>query len=192
MLYLAPVWYSVQFTKQLLENGNDVEVAAVSDQTVQILSSLMKMTWNMSVLRPSLLRPKFESIKEIISAFGKVVSTMEPSDIIFTNMAMNIIVYEESSCEVHLLEGISERGYEAALEATVSHSDTSVVKSTTVKKKEFNLWTISFTPDKKEEHNIKVQIGSISASQMFTVKTRDTIIYSPIHIWRFNKPLDVN
>ena len=117
MLYLAPVWYSVQFTKQLLENGNDVEVAAVSDQTVQILSSLMKMTWNMSVLRPSLLRPKFESIKEAISAFGKVVSTMEPSDIIFTNMAMNIIVYEESSCEVHLLEGISERDYEAALEA---------------------------------------------------------------------------
>ena len=180
---------SVQFTKQLLENGDDVEVAAVGDQTAQILSSLMKMMWDKSVLRPSLLRPKFESIKEAISAFGKVVSTIESSDIIFTNMTTNIIVYEESSCEVHLLEGISERGYDIALEATVSHSDTSVVKSTTVKKKEFNLWTISFTPDKTGEHNIKVQIGSISASQMFTVKARDTIIYSPIHVPRFDNPL---
>ena len=33
------------FTKQLLDNGDDVEVAAVSDQAAQTLSSLTKMTW---------------------------------------------------------------------------------------------------------------------------------------------------
>ena len=160
----------IQFTKQLLDNGDDVEVAAVSDQTAQTLSSLMKVTWKMSVLRPSLLRPKFGSIKEATSAFGKVVSAIEPSDIIFANMPVDVFIWEESSCEVRLLEEISERGFEAALEATVSHSDTSVVKSTIIRK-EFNSWTISFTPDKIGEHNIKVQICGISASQIFTVKT---------------------
>ena len=167
---------SIQFTKQLLDNGDDVEVAAVSDQTIQTLSSLTEMTWDIRVLRPSLLRPKFESIKDAINAFGKVVSTIVPSDIIFVNMPAEVSQYQESSCEVRLSEEISGRGYEAAFEATVSHSDTSVVKST-VKKKEFNSWTISFSPDKTGEHNVKVQIGSTSVSQTFTVKSRDTIIY---------------
>ncbi len=154
-----------------------MEVAAVSDQTIQTLSNLTKLTWDMSVLRPSLLRPKFASIKDAINTFGKVVSTIEPSDIIFTNMPADVFVWEESRCEVHLLEEISGRGYEAAFEATVSHSDTLVVRSTSVKKKEFNSWIISFSPDKIGEHNIKVQIGSTSASQTITVKTRDTIQY---------------
>ena len=87
---------SIQFTKQLLDNGDDVEVAAVSDQTIQTLSSLTKMTWDKRMLQPSLLRPKFKSIEESISAFGKVVSVVEPCDIIFSDMPVDAQVGKES------------------------------------------------------------------------------------------------
>lgn len=166
---------SIQFTKQLLDNGDDVEVAAVSDQTSQTLSSLTKMTWDTSMLKPSLLRPKFESIKETANTFGKLITTIESNDIIFSNMPMDASVGNKSSCEVRLSEEISGRGYEAALEITVSHSDASVLESNTVEKKEFSLLTVSFTPDKPGEHNVKVQIGSISGSQTFTVRPRSGI-----------------
>jgi hypothetical protein len=161
---------SIQFTKQLLDNGDDVEVAAVSDQTTQTLSSLTKMTWDKRMFQPSLLRPKFKSIKEAISAFGKIVSVVEPSDIIFSNMPVDALVGKKSSCEVHLSDEISQRGYEAAMKVTVSHSDTSVLESTAIKKKDFNSWVVSFTPDKPGEYKVEVQIGcSVSLSQSFAV-----------------------
>ena len=169
---------SIHFTKQLLDNGDDVEVTAVSDQTTQTLCSLTKMTWDTSMLKPSLLRPKFDSIKEVIHAFGKVVGRVEPSDIIISNIPKDALVGKESSCEVHLSDEISGRGYEAALKVTISHSDDSVVKSTTVKKKDFNSWTVSFTPDKPGEHSIKVQIDSTSLLQPFTVKVIATKPFS--------------
>ena len=113
------------------------------------------MTWDMSILKPSLLRSKFESIKETVNAFEKVMSIVEPGDIMFSNMPEDALTWKESSCEVHLSDEISERGYEAALKVTISHSDTSIVNSTSVKKKDFNLWTVSFTPDKPGEHTVK-------------------------------------
>ena len=167
---------SIQFTKQLLNNGDDVEVAAVSDQTAQTLSSLTKMTWDTRMLKPSLLRPKFEPIKETIHAFGKIVSAVEPSDIILTNMPVDVLVGSKSNCEVRLSEDISRRGYEAALKVTISHSDTSVLKSTMIKKKDFNSWTVFFTPDKVGDHVIKVQIGSVSLTQPFVVKLKINMI----------------
>ena len=167
---LARLSGSIQFTKQLLDNGDDVEVAAVSDQTIQTLSSLTKMTWDKRMLQPSLLRPKFKSIEESISAFGKVVSVVEPCDIIFSDMPVDALVGKESKCEVHLSDEISERGYEAIPKVTVSHSDSSILKSTAVKKKDFNSWVVSFTPGKPGEYKIEVQIGcSMSLSQSFAV-----------------------
>ena len=83
-----------------------MEIAVVSDQT---LSSLIKMTWNKRMLQSSLLRTKFESIKEAISSFGKVSSRVELSDITFSNMPVDAVVGKESSCEVYLLDEISKR-----------------------------------------------------------------------------------
>ena len=173
---------SIQFTKQLLDNGDDVEVVAVSDQTVQTLCSLTKMSWDAITLKPSLLRPKFESVKETINAFGKVINNVEPSDIIFSNIPLEASAGKESSCEVNLSEEISRRGYEAALEVTISHSDASVLMSTTVEKKDFNSWTVSFIPDKPGEHTVKVQIGSISLSRTFAVIQIDynDIVVKPV------------
>ena len=185
---------SIQFTKQLLDNGDDVEVTAISDRTAQTLCSLTKMTWDMNMLKPSLLRPKFESIKETVNAFGKVISTVEPSDIIFSDMPKDALVGKESSCEVHLSDEISGRGYEAALRVMVSHSNTLVLKSTTIKKKDFNSWTVSFTPDKPGEHTVKVWVGStMSIAQSFTVIKVDTIIAAyqvkfPVDSENINEP----
>ena len=123
----------------------------------------MKMTWDTSVLKPSLLRPKFESIKETINAFGKMITTIEPSDIIFSSVPMDASVGKEWSCKVHLSKEISGRGFEDSLKVTISHSDALILRSNLVKKKDVNSWTVSFMPDKPGEHAVKVQIGSVSS-----------------------------
>ena len=166
--FLSRLLGGIHFTKKLLDNGDDVEVAAVSDQTAQTLSSLTNLTWDTSMLLPSLLRPKFDSIKETIDAFGKITTEVEESDVIFSNMPVEASVGEESSCEVHLSKEILGKGYEATLEVTVSHSDASVLPSNIVKKRETDSWIVSFTPKKPGEHTIKVQIDNVSLSQTFT------------------------
>ena len=84
-------------------------------------------------------------------------------------MPVDVLVGNKYNCEVRLSEDISRRGYEAALKVTISHSDTSVLKSTMFKKKEFNSWTVYFTPDKVGDHIIRVQIGSTSLTRPFVV-----------------------
>ena len=156
---------SIQFTRQLLDNGDDVEVTAVSDQTVQTLTSLKKLAWDTSTLKRSLLRSEFKSMKESISEFGKVLHTIQPSDIIFDYIIpiCGVYVKSEFSFKVYLSKEISERGYDAVSEITITCSDTQV--DCKIKKHDFNSWMVSFTPDKTGEHKVTVQIGSsVSAS----------------------------
>ena len=154
---------SIQFTRRLLDNGDDVEVTAVSDQTAQTLTNLKELAWDTSILKPSLLRPEFESLKESIGKFGKVLCMVQPNDIIFDGIPDEVFVGRESNFKVHLSKEISERGYDAVSEITVSCLDTQI--DCKVKKHDFNSWMVSFTPDKTGEHKVTVQIGSsVSAS----------------------------
>ena len=164
---------SIQFMRQLLDNGDDVEVINVSDQTSQTLSSLASMTCDASTLKPSLLRPKFESVKESIGKFGKVVSTVEPSDIMVSNVPEIIWRSEESSFDVCLSKEVSERSYEGALEVTITPETVTVpvdvqyyafapsaqMPKTTVTKKGFNTWTVSFELYEEGKYQAKFCAG---------------------------------
>ena len=159
---------SIQFTRRLLDNGDDVEVTAVSDQTAQTLTNLKELAWDTSILKPSLLRPEFESLKESIGKFGKVLRMVQPSDIIFDGIPEEVFVGRESNFNVHLSKEISERGYDAVSEITVSCLDTQI--DCKVKKHDFNSWMVSFTPDKTGEHKVTVEIGSsVSSSCIINV-----------------------
>ena len=78
------------------------------------------MTYDASILKPSLLRPKFESLSESIGKFGKIVSTVEPSDIVVSNVPEIVKRREESSFDVCLSEEVAERGYVGTLEVTIT------------------------------------------------------------------------
>ena len=171
---------SIHFTKQLLDNGDDVEVVAVSDQTAQTLCSLTKMTWDRSMLKPSLLHPKFESIEKTINAFGRIITTIEPSDIIFSSLPMDASTGEEVSCKVQLSKEISFQAFEDSLEVTISHSDSSILRSNLVKNEDVNSWIVSFTPEKQGQHTIKVQLGGVFLSKALIVKqTKGVRPYDP-------------
>ena len=161
---------SVWFMRQLLDNGDDVEIINVSDQTAQTLSSLASMTYDASVLKPSLLRPKFESLSESIGKFGNIVSTVEPSDIMVSNVPEIVKRREESSFDVCLCKDVVERGYiGGALEVTITRPEVcvhdasvqgqSLMPTTIVKKKGVNKWTVSFELYEQGKHQAKVCAG---------------------------------
>ena len=165
----------IQFTKQLLDNGDDVEVMVNSDQTAQTLTSLTQLTWDTTMFKPSLLRPEFESMEECVSTFGKVLCTVQPDDIIFQNLPMEASVGKEHSFEVSLSKGISERGYDASAEITITHSNCSILAPFVIKRKEFNSWSVSFTPAKSGEHKVSVKLRGCSFSILRTIDVTDTV-----------------
>ena len=85
-------------------------------------------------------------MKESISEFGKVLHTIQPSDIIFDYIIpiCGVYVKSEFSFKVYLSKEISERGYDAVSEITITCSDTQV--DCKIKKHDFNSWMVSFTP----------------------------------------------
>ena len=153
---------SIQFTRQLLDNGDDVEVMANSDQTVQTLTNLAQLEWDRNTLKPSLLRPEFDSVEKSVSNFGKVLCTIQPDDVIFSNLPTEVLTGKEYSFEVSLSKKISERGYDALADITISHSDMSVIASSGVKKNGINTWSVTFTPDKPGEFKVSVKIPGCS------------------------------
>jgi hypothetical protein len=167
--------------RQLLDNGDDVEVINVSGQTAQTLSSLASKTYDASIIKPSLLRPKFESVKESIDKFGKIVSTVEPSDIMVFNVPEIVKRREESSFDVCLSKEVTERGYVGTLEVTITYPEAyvhdpsnssssqgqSLMPTTIVKKKGFNKWTVSFELYEQGKHQAKVCAGG--AYRMITL-----------------------
>jgi hypothetical protein len=159
---------SIRFTKQLVDNGDDVEVMAVCDQAEQALASLTNLAWDADMLKPSLLRPEFESMEENVSKCGKILRALQPSDIDLSNVPTKIAVERECSFEVCLSEEISERGYGTSSEITISQPKTMIP----VKKveKDFNSWLVSFKPHNTGEHKVMVLIdGTVSVSRVITV-----------------------
>ena len=176
---------SIRFMRQLLDNGDDVEVITVSDQTAQTLSGLANMACDLSTLRPSLLRPKFESVKENIDKFGKVVCTIEPSDIKLSNVPMKVLMGLESSFNVFLSKEVSERGYEGALEVIIS-SPRTLDQLPDIKKKQINSWTVSFTLDQYGKYQAKVQISD--TYKMITLLCEDDTSVQKSVSLLFSKP----
>ena len=161
---------SIRFTRQLIDNGDDVEVMAVCDQAEQTLASLTNLAWDSDMLKPSLLRPEFESMEESIFTYGKILHTIQPSDIELSNIPAKVSIERECSFEVYLSREISEKGYSASFEITVSQPKTWVLSPVKVKKNDFNSWRVSFMPDKTGEHKVTVQIdGALSVSRVINV-----------------------
>ena len=161
---------SIRFTRQLLDNGDDVEVMAVYDQAEQTLASLTNLAWDTGVLKPSLLRPEFESMEESILTYGKILHAIQSNDIDLSNVPAKVSIEKECSFEVHLSREISEKGYAALFEITISQPKTWVLIPVKVKKDNFNSWMVSFKPEKTGEHKVTVQIdGTLSVSHVITV-----------------------
>lgn len=161
---------SIQFTRQLIDNGDDVEVMGVCDQAEQTLFSLTNLAWDTCVLKPSLLRPEFESMEENVSKYGKILHAIQPSDIDLSNIPTKASTERECSFEVCLSREISEKGYGALFEITISKPKTWVKVPVKIKEKDFNSRLVSFMPDNIGEYKVTVQIdGTVSVSRVITV-----------------------
>ena len=177
-LSLLRISDSIRFMRQLLDNGDAVEVINVSDQTSQTLSSLASMTCDASTLKPSLLRPKFESVKESIGEFGKVVCSVEPSDIMLSNVPEKVSTGKESSFDVYLSKEVSERGYEGALEVTIFSP---ITLMPVIRRKEINSWTVSFMLDQYGEYQAKVQISGAYKIITLLCEMNDQVYRKPTY-----------
>jgi hypothetical protein len=93
--------------------------------------------------------------------------------VIISNLPTEVLVGEEYSFKVSLSKDVSERGYSASVEITISHSDATVLASSVVNKEEFNTWCVSFTPEKPGVHQISVKVPESSLTLSYTIDVDD-------------------
>lgn len=158
---------SIRFTRKLLDDGNDVELMTVGMQAKEALAGLSTMTWKRETVRPSLLRLKFAPVMEDMKSFGKVLNTIQSSDVLIENIPQDAYVGDELEFNVKLSDEIK---YDAAtlLSVTVTHNTINL--PATVENNGLNNWKISCTPQDGGEHTIDVKFGQFaSPSRKFVV-----------------------
>ena len=156
---------SIRFTRKLLDDGNDVELMTVGIQAIEALAGLSTMAWNRETVRPSLLRLKFASVVDDMKSFGKVLNTIQSSDILIEIVPQDAYVGDELEFNVKLTDEISTRKFDAAalLSITVMYNMTNLPAS--IQNNGLNNWKISCTPQDDGEHTIVIRFGQF-ASQL--------------------------
>ena len=154
---------SIRFTRKLLDDGNDVELMTVGMQAKEALEGLSTMEWNRNAVRPSLLRLKFASAVEDMKTFGKVLNTIQSSDILVENVPHNACVGDKLEFNVKLFDEIATRQYDAAalLSVTVTHNERKIPVA--IQNNDLNNWNISCTPRDGGEHSIVIQFEKFAS-----------------------------
>ncbi len=154
---------SIRFTRKLLDDGNDVELMTVGMQAKEALEGLSTMEWNRDAVRPSLLRLKFSPAVEDMKTFGKVLNTIQSSDIFIENVPRNAYVHDELEFSVKLSNEMATRQYDATtlLSVTVTHNERKIPVA--IQNNGLNNWNISCTPQDGGNHSIVVQFGQFSS-----------------------------
>jgi hypothetical protein len=153
---------SIRFTRKLLDDGNDVELMTVGMQAKEALEGLSTMEWNRDAVRPSLLRLKFAPAVEDMKSFGKVLSTIQPSDILIKNVPQNVCVGDKFEFSVKLSDEIATRQYDATtlLSVTVMRKKRKIPVA--IQKNGLNNWNVSCTPQDGGEHTVNVKLGQFA------------------------------
>ena len=160
-LALVRLANSIRFTRQLLDNGDDLEVMSMSVQAQETLETLGKMTWDRETLKPTLLRMKFDSEVTNVKPFGRVLHEIQPDDIIVKELSTQAYLKKKLCFEIQLSSDISERGYKASpksLLATVTQNGK--LYPVTVQNLGVNCWTLRFIPKTRCLHVITIKCGS--------------------------------
>ena len=185
---------SIQFTRNLLDSSDDVEMMTVGLQAMEALKGLKKMTWNKESIKPSLLRLAFSPLATRVQSFGKVHNAVLSSDIFTEGIKKEVYINTEMKFTVRLSDEISKRKYDAdsllTVKVTRSDSPRSRPFYATVRKVDMNKWTVSVTPKENGQHTIEIKVGSSaslthqfhviraikesSASASYTQTTNDT------------------
>jgi hypothetical protein len=154
---------SIRFTRKLLDDGNDVELMTVGMQAKEALEGLSTMEWNRDAVRPSLLRLKFAPAVEDMKTFGKVLNTIQSSDILIENVPQNSCVDDKLEFSVKLSDEIAARKYDATtlLSITVTHNERKIPVA--IQSNGPNNWSVSCTPQDGGEHTINVKLGQFSS-----------------------------
>ena len=158
---------SIRFTRKLLDDGNDIELMTVGMQAKEALEGLSTMEWNQDAVRPSLLRLEFAPAVEDMKTFGKVLNTIQSSDILIENIPhIKACVGDKLEFSVKLSDEIATRQYDAAalLSVTVTHNVRKIPVA--IQNNGLNSWNISCTLQDGGEHSIIIQFGQF-ASQSY-------------------------
>lgn len=157
---------SVQFTRQLLENGDDVEVMSMSQQAEHTLEHLAKGTWEKDKMKPTssifLGNPK---IKHGIETYGTILKS---DNIVIEELPEEVFVEDKCTFKLKMLgEDIPEcdiGDLNLSLKATYNNEEIPVkIESTTA-----NTQVLSCIPNKEGELTLTVN-SSTTELQKHTI-----------------------
>ena len=171
-LALATVRFknSIRFTRQLLDNGDDVEVMSMSVQAQEALETLGKMTWDKEALKPILLRVKFDPEVTNLKPFGTVLHKIQPDAIVAKGIPTNVDAGEKISFQVQLSSKMSYNVSKDELVVTVARNNHTI--PVVVETNEVNCWSVCFVPNTEGLHYITITVAN-------TTKVFPLSVYQP-------------
>lgn len=171
---IAQLSDSIQFTHNLLNRDDDVEIMIMGPQAMATLARLTKVTFEKEASKPTLLRLKFsDHVKPMISKFGKVVSGIQLSEIVIEDAPTHAQVNKgvlSFTCKVKLSDDIKHYDATSLLSIKVVCNNEDIPIK--IMNNGLNCWRVilSEQPYKSGLHTIEVKFGeSASVSHTFTV-----------------------
>ena len=166
---------SLRFTKQLVENGDDLEVVTMSEQATETLDSLKKMAVDKESFRPVFIKTEFGGkVNADIDQYGTIVHSAQPgpADVVVKNLRTKASVGKEIAFEVELSARVANKDNDTQkfYGVKVSNHDGDNVE-VTVQPSGVSSLQVSCVPQKAGNHTVSIQFNAVELKQhTFEVK----------------------
>ena len=163
-LTLARLSNSIQFTKKLFDNEDDVEVMLMSTQAKPALESLQQLSWDPKKVHFQPLRVIFDQkdLKKCESMGSVTRQSLKGDDVVIKNLPKE--AYGAVSFDVSISQAISKLGIDFTPLLSVQVTDLSQVEEPVqiqIQKEGLDKWKILCTPNRIGQHEITVKMDSI-------------------------------
>ena len=163
-LGLARFSNSIQFTENLIDNENDVEMMLMSTQAKPALESLQQLTWDQKKALVKPLRMSFDQ-KDIMKckSVGSIMHSLKDSDVVVSGVPAQ--AQKSFSFEISMAKEASKLGidFTPVLSVQVTHSDNldQVEEPVEIKRKDMNTWKITCESNEIGQHKITVKLDTV-------------------------------
>ena len=170
-LALARFSNSIQFTKKLFDNEDDVEVMLMSTQAKTALESLQQLSWDPKRVHFQPLRVIFDQ-KDLkkCESMGSFCQLLKDDDVIISKLPKEHVAKGSFSFDISMSQEVSKQGIDFTPVLSVQVTDLSQVgkpkqvqKDVPVKiqKNGLNKWKILCTPNGIGQHEVTVKMDTV-------------------------------
>ena len=161
-LALARFSNSIQFTENLFDVEDDVEMMLMNTQAKPALENLQQLTWDQKKARVRPLRLNFDQNDLLkCKSVGSIARSLKDSDVVVSGLPAK--VQESFSFEVFVVQEASKLGidFTPLLSVLVTHGLNQVKAPIQIQNEALNKWKIVCKPNEHGQHDITVKVDTV-------------------------------